>query len=301
MGLKDYYQILGVSSDTPAEEIKKAYRKLALATHPDRNRQDPRAEERFKEINEAYGVLSDPEKRAQYDDHRRYGPYGPTGGTGRPRPGFGYSQEEILRDLFRSRHSQDLFTELQREFQRVGFRFDEGFLNNLFFGGQTIFFKGVIWTDSQGPRVFGFGDQKGKPKPHQTNGPQSVPVDRDRPKGLLAGGLSLLAKAGKRVAGYLLNKALGVPDLQQAASLPKHKDEQAGGDVTYNLTISADQAISGGKVLVDLPHLTNGGKISVNIPTGVKTGTRLRLKNLGEHWGGTGGRRGDLYLELRVE
>jgi DnaJ-class molecular chaperone len=301
MALKDYYQILGVSPDTPAEEIKKAYRKLALATHPDRNRQDPRAEERFKEINEAYGVLSDPEKRAQYDDHRRYGPYGPAAGAGRSRPGFGYSQEEILRDLFRSRHSQDLFSELQREFQRVGFRFDEGFLNNLFFGGQTIFFQGIIWTDSQGPRMFRFGDQKGKPQPHQTNGREAATVDRTRPKGLLAGGLSLLAKAGMRVGGYLLNKALGVPDSKQAVKLPKHTDQQAGGNVTYNLTISSDQAVSGGKVLVDLPHLTAGGKISVNIPTGVKTGTRLRLKNLGEQLGSNAERRGDLYLELRVE
>ena len=212
MALKDYYQILGVSPDTPAEEIKKAYRRLALATHPDRNRQDPRAEERFKEINEAYGVLGDAEKRAQYDDHRHHGPYGPASGTGHSRSGFGYSQEEILRDLFRSRHSQDLFSELQKEFQRFGFRFDEGFLNNLFFGGQTIFFQGVIWTNSQEPRMFRFGDQKGKPKPHQANGRESVSVDRDRPKGLLAGGLSLLAKAGKRVGGYLLNKALGLPD-----------------------------------------------------------------------------------------
>mgnify|MGYP000017642611 CR=1 FL=1 len=65
--MKDYYAILGVSREATQEEIKKAYRRLALQYHPDRNPGDKEAEERFKEINEAYAVLSDPEKRAQYD------------------------------------------------------------------------------------------------------------------------------------------------------------------------------------------------------------------------------------------
>ncbi len=94
----DYYETLSVSPDASAEEIKKAYRKLALETHPDRNPGDVRAEERFKKINEAYGVLSDPGKRAQYDQYRRVG-YQP----GRTRgSGFGYSQDEIFRDFFTS-------------------------------------------------------------------------------------------------------------------------------------------------------------------------------------------------------
>ncbi|SDF12254.1 molecular chaperone DnaJ [Thermus arciformis] len=65
--MKDYYAILGVGRDATQEEIKKAYRQLALRYHPDKNPGDKAAEERFKEINEAYAVLSDPEKRAQYD------------------------------------------------------------------------------------------------------------------------------------------------------------------------------------------------------------------------------------------
>ena len=196
MALKDYYQLLGVSSDAPEEEIKKAYRKLALATHPDRNRQDPLAEERFKEINEAYGVLSDPGKRAQYDDHRRLGYSGSGSGADYAGPGFGYSQEEILRDFFRSRQSHDVFSELHKEFQRSGFRFDESFINNLFFGGQTIFFQGVVWTNSQGPRLFRFGDLKGKPNLHQTEGRNAGAVDQDRPRGFWPGGCHFWPRRG---------------------------------------------------------------------------------------------------------
>jgi len=64
---RDYYEVLGVSRDVTAEELKKAYRKLAMQFHPDRNAGDPQAEERFKEVGEAYGILSDPQKRQQYD------------------------------------------------------------------------------------------------------------------------------------------------------------------------------------------------------------------------------------------
>ncbi|MCS7205183.1 MAG: molecular chaperone DnaJ [Leptospiraceae bacterium] len=103
---KDYYEILGVSRNATLDEIKSAYRKLALKYHPDRNRDDPSAEEKFKEITEAYEVLSDPEKRAIYD---KYGKAG-LDGAGFGGQGFGYKAYTDFSDIFSD--FTDLFEEI---------------------------------------------------------------------------------------------------------------------------------------------------------------------------------------------
>ncbi|XP_015758818.1 PREDICTED: dnaJ homolog subfamily B member 6-B-like [Acropora digitifera] len=106
--MSDYYDVLGVPKNSSDQDIKKAYRKLALKWHPDKNPDNKQqAEENFKEISEAYDVLSDPEKRQVYD---RYGKEGLTGGAGGGPGRAGFSglhgfhfrdPDEIFRDIFR--------------------------------------------------------------------------------------------------------------------------------------------------------------------------------------------------------
>src|SRR5437879_13059636 len=86
---KDYYQVLGVPETATVDEIKRAFRRLAKQHHPDRNPGKPQAAERFKEINEAHDVLSDPAKRKQYDQLRRYGAFAGAGRYGGPGRGPG--------------------------------------------------------------------------------------------------------------------------------------------------------------------------------------------------------------------
>jgi molecular chaperone DnaJ len=107
---RDYYEILGVSRNATDEEIKKAYRRLALAYHPDRNQGNLEAEERFKEINQAYEVLSDAEKRASFD---RFGTIDQRGGS----YDFGFTRnfDDIFGDLF-----NDFFGNTQRRRTRKG-------------------------------------------------------------------------------------------------------------------------------------------------------------------------------------
>jgi len=87
---KDYYAVIGVPASATQDEIKKQYRKLAAKHHPDKNPNDPKAAERFKEISEAYQVLGDADKRKQYDQMRQLGAFGgfsPFGGAGAGRRG----------------------------------------------------------------------------------------------------------------------------------------------------------------------------------------------------------------------
>src|SRR5262252_1421925 len=100
---KDYYSVLGVPASASQDEVKKQYRKLAAKHHPDKNPNDPKAAERFKEISEAYQVLGDAEKRKQYDTMRSLGAFGGFGGQRRPgtQPGGAGAQNPFASGSFR--------------------------------------------------------------------------------------------------------------------------------------------------------------------------------------------------------
>jgi len=131
---KDYYLILGVDARAPEEEIRHAYRRLALQWHPDRNPDRPQAAERFKEISEAYAVLIDPGKRSQYDRLRQAGAPG----------GFRPRREDLFRDLFADPRASAIFEELAREFERLGLRVDRQTFRSTLFGGRTVIAGGVV-------------------------------------------------------------------------------------------------------------------------------------------------------------
>src|SRR5271169_5733346 len=129
---RDYYEVLGVSRTASEDEIKKSYRRLAIQFHPDRNPGDRQAEDKFKEVNEAYQVLSDAEKRAQYDRFGHAAFQGPQAGGGFG--GFDFSQgfEDVFSDIFgdffgtgrgrarsRTRRGDDLRYDLEIEFEEA--------------------------------------------------------------------------------------------------------------------------------------------------------------------------------------
>src|SRR2546423_7041976 len=127
---RDYCEALGVSGTATAEELKRAYRKLALQFHPDRNPNDPQAEARFKEVNEAYEVLSDQSKRQRYDS---FGHAGTQGMPGFDFGGAGFGGINDIFDMFFGqaaggrgrtgpRRGADLRLDLRLTFQEAGFR-----------------------------------------------------------------------------------------------------------------------------------------------------------------------------------
>ncbi len=278
---KDYYAILGVQEAATEEELKKAYRRLALQYHPDRNPGDRKAEERFKAISEAYAVLMDHQKRRQYDSFRRA-----QATSGRATGGFSYSQEEIFRDLFTNPDLSSIFQEMNKEFSRAGIRFDDTFVRQIFLGGRGFVFGGVfigapigvLWrrmsrmAADRGP---------GRSQVEEAKGPQSP--DEGKHGGLL----STIGRGIKE--GFNLLK-----QMVSGAVTP----ERGGLNVRYHLTITPQEAASGARRRVAFMRGDQLEELIVMIPPEIRSGTRLRLKGKGLE--GAGGARGDLYLRVTV-
>lgn len=282
--MADYYKTLGVEKGASNDEIKKSYRKLALQFHPDRNKGDKKAEERFKEISEAYAVLSDDQKRKQYDSF------------GDKRFHQQYSQEDIFRNT---------------DFGQVFNEFDlGGGLGDIFgriFGGAGGFPGG-------GPRG-GFGGGAGGMKGQDVEYPLRVSFHEAFNGGerqlsfKLSDGTARqlkvrIPKGAKdqgrlRVAGKGAESPYGGPpgDLIVVLEVTPHPNfERDGDDILARVPLKISEALLGTSKDVE----TMDGVKKVKIPEGVKAGTKVRLKNLGFPKAGQSAR-GDFYAVVDIQ
>ena len=275
---KDYYSILKVSQSSSLEEIKKSFRKLALELHPDHNPNDPESEERFKEITEAYGVLSDPLKKKEYDQFRADHLSGRTTGSSN----FRYSQEDIFASMFRGENTREIFEELNREFNRSGFRSGNTFFQTLFFGG-AVGGLGRILRMVPGPigriglglklaQVVGSSlyalHKMNQQKQAQSGPASSVPPKTENP---LLGGI-------KGIFGK--------------------KESQSSLDMDFSLSIPSIEALNGSRKKIS--YQVNGitEQLMVTIPKKFPSGGKLRIRNKGKT---QDGKRGDLILSIHVD
>ncbi|MFW6118458.1 MAG: DnaJ domain-containing protein [Chloroflexota bacterium] len=235
---KDYYSILGVSERASHEEIRRAFRKLAMKYHPDKNLgNESWAGEKFKEINEAYAVLVDGAKRQEYDRMRQAGfaGYGAQYAGGQY-----YSQEQVFANAFNNPY---LFQELARMFQEAGLRFDEGFVDNMFFGG-----RGFVFTSSSQPSKRNWSTSTSEYKP------------------------PLLLRLFGKVIRFTLKRLLGVSELSWKSK---------GENLYHELYLSQEEAASGVDKKIKYKRGKEKKKIIVRVPRGVTQGTKVRLKGMG--------------------
>lgn len=284
MEYKDYYKILGVDKSTSQDEIKKSYRKLAKRYHPDLNPDDNQAQEKFKEINEAYEVLGDEGKKRKYD----------TFGSG-----YNFSNGQN-------------FDPSQYGFGGNGYTSSGGGDFSDFF---NMFFEGAGGAGG-GSRAGGFdlgglfGGSGRRPSRNQTPsyeselnitieegfkgatknitlniGGENKSLSVNVPKGILPG-KKLKVKGEKwGINGEILFKINFISEM---------KNTLDGLNITAKLDLLPWEAALGDKVMIS----TLEGKININIPKGISSGKKIRIANKG--YKDMKGRQGDLFIEINI-
>lgn len=295
MSQKDLYTVLGVSKSSSPDEIKKAYRKLAMQYHPDKNPGDKKAEEKFKEISSAYDVLSDPEKKRNYDqfgspDGNPFagaGAGGPFGGFRHQRNGGagsqGFSGEDPFADIFGDAFG-DLFRGGGMGSAAGGARQQRSRQPTR--GSDLRYTLAITFEEaaSGAEKVIHFVRQSGA---KEESSKLSVTV----PAGVRDGQRLKLTGEGDRLSA-------GTPgDLYVIIQVQPHVlFEREDADVILEVPVSFTQAILGAEV--EIPTLF--GKAQIKIPTGTHTGQVLRLKGKGFPKMGTG-TSGDMLVRVLVD
>lgn len=278
---KDFYAVLGVKKDATQDEIKKSYRKLARANHPDSNPDDAAKHEKFKAVAEAYDVIGDPEKRTKYDEMRALGGGGFGGGFGGGAPGGGGQGGFDLSDLLRDRAGQG----------------GQGGIGDMFgdlFGG-----------GGGGGGGFGGGRQRSQPRPHKGADVEASTTlsFTDAIEGTTIS-LRLTSDAAcascQGTGGRPGTRPHVCPECEGAGFVVA----SMGGAFSMNETCPS----CGGRQLVydePCPTCLGSGQgkstrtVQARIPAGVKDGQRIRLRGKGGP-GSSGGPSGDLFVKVSV-
>jgi curved DNA-binding protein len=284
----DYYKILGVEKNAGTEEIKKTYRKLALKYHPDRNPNNPVAEEKFKKLSEAYAVLSDPEKRKQYDNF------------GSDQFSQKFSREDIFRDFDINQILRDM---------GFGAGAGTGRRGNYSYSGNDPFAD----LFGQARRDHYQMPQKGDDLQYNLNisleesvfgVDKKLSLQRDRqvdeinvkiPAGISTG--KKLRLTGKGNPGRQGGQA---GDLYLNINVVSHPIfARDGNDIYIEKSIPFTQAVLGSSI--DVPTI-DGTIKRIKIPAGAQNGTKIRMKGYGAPaLRGSGSMKGDQYVKISIE
>lgn len=318
---RDYYEVLGVPRDVDAATLKRAYRELALKYHPDQNPENPDAEAHFKEVSEAYTVLSDPDARARYD---RRGFEGVGGGVGVDIGGFTDLFESLFGDLFGKKKSsgkmpgRDLRYTLELSFEEAalgvektikfpspiecaackgsGAKGGEAGLRscNACGGkGEIKVQQGFFSLSKKCPTCSGSGKVIGE-KCEECKGAGTVEKEREFTVSIPA---DTDDGATRRVPGQGEPGRRGGPpgDLNVIVRVRAHPIfRRENGVVTAEVPISIVEAALG--AVIKVPTLD--GKVDMRVPAGTQSGTLFRLRGKGA---GKAGARGDAHVRIVVE
>jgi len=328
---RDFYEVLGVSKSASQDEIKKAYRELARKWHPDRNPDDEGAEERFKEIQQAYDALSDPEKRKQYDAGGRFGGFGAggfPGAGGVPGGGFTSDLGDIFSSFFRGGRQQgpreqrgrDLETEVRLSFDQAMHGTQIAVSVPTTGPCSTCHGSGAkpgtsprtcprcegtgIDAQSQGlfsisqpcPECGGQGNVIDDPCP--TCAGQGITQETKRylvniPAGVHDG--SRIRLAGKGESGYRGGPRGDLYVTTRVAPSPVFK-QRPDGNLEVDLPVTVAEAIQG--ATIEVPTLD--GSKTIRIPPGTQHGSVQRLRGEGPaRTKGSG--RGDIHYRIRID